>query len=332
MRKALFHSRCRRIAACLSALLIGGLATTADAQTYPNRPIRLVVPFPAGGSVDLVPRVIGPIMSERLGQQVVVENRAGATGKIAIGQVKRSEPDGYTFAIVSAVTHGLSPAVSSNVGYDPVKDLVPVVLIAEAPNAFFVNPKVPATTMREMADYVKRSGGKVAYGSGGPGTGQHIMANIFLHQAGLPTDSAIHVPYNGEAPALNDLVGGQVQFMITSGNKALVDRGDLRILASTGRKRWFRYPDVPTATELGFDGVYYTGWVGIKAPLGTPQEVVDKVNEAANFALQNPQVQKVLADNGFELRGGPPSVFHDHLVAEATRWKKQIGDIGLKID
>ncbi len=305
------------------------LHASALAQHYPDRPIRLIVPFPAGGSIDMVPRALGPAMSELLGQPVVIDNRSGATGKIGVLAARGASPDGYSFGIANAVTHGISPAVNPDVGYDPVNDMVPVVWLGEAPNGFFVNAKVPARSVQELAELIRKNPGKYNYGSGGHGTGQHVNATIFLSTTGVPQSASTHVPYKGEGPALADLVAGHVSYMITSGSKDLVDRGDLRIFATTGRTRWSRYPDVLTTAEIGLPNIYYTGWVGIVAPKGTPQAVIDKINEVANKALQDSRARSVMSANGYEPRGGSAADFARHLQNEADRWKRQIKDTGV---
>jgi tripartite-type tricarboxylate transporter receptor subunit TctC len=319
----------RSLAALLACV---ALQATASAQNYPDRPIRLIVPFPAGGSIDMVPRALGPAMTELLGQPVVVDNRPGATGKIGVLAAKAAAPDGYSFGIANAVTHGIAPAINSNVGYDPVNDMVPVVWLGEAPNGFFVNSKVPAKSVKELAELIRKNPGKYNYGSGGHGTGQHVNATIFLATTGVPQSASTHVPYKGEGPALSDLVAGHVSYMITSGSKDLVDRGDLRLFATTGKTRWSRYPDVPTTAEVGLPNIYYTGWVGIVAPKGTPQAVIDKINQAANKALQDPKARQVLAANGYEPRGGSPADFAKHLQSEAERWKKQVKETGVDFE
>jgi tripartite-type tricarboxylate transporter receptor subunit TctC len=316
----------RTFAAVLSCV---ALQTAATAQNYPDRPVRLIVPFPAGGSIDMVPRALGPAMTELLGQPVVVDNRPGATGKIGVLAAKAAPPDGYSFGIANAVTHGISPAINPDIGYDPVNDMVPVVWLGEAPNGFFVNAKVPAKSVKELAALIRDNPGKYNYGSGGHGTGQHVNATIFLAATGVPQSASTHVPYKGEGPALSDLVAGHVSYMITSGSKDLVDRGDLRIFATTGRTRWSRYPDIPTTAEVGLPDIYYTGWVGIVAPKGTPQAIIDKINAVANKALQDPKAREVLAANGYEPRGGTAAEFAKHLQNESDRWKQQIKATGV---
>ncbi len=318
-------------ASCILIGLAACLTPHADAlaQQYPDRPIRLIVPFPAGGSIDMVPRALSPAMTELLGQPVTLDNRSGATGKIGVLAARSAPPDGYSFGIANAVTHGISPAINPDVGYDPVNDMVPVIWLGEAPNGFFVNSKVPARSVQELAELIRRNPGKYNYGSGGHGTGQHVNATIFLATIGVPQTASTHVPYKGEGPALNDLIAGHVSYMITSGSKDLVDRGDLRIFATTGRTRWSRYPDIPTTAEVGLPTIYYTGWVGIVAPKGTPQAVIDKMNAAANKALQDPKAREVLAANGYEPRGGSPADLARHLQSEADRWKKQIKETGV---
>lgn len=322
----LLSTASRALAAVLACV---ALQASAIAQNYPDRPVRLIVPFPAGGSIDMVPRALGPAMTELLGQPVVVDNRPGATGKIGVLAAKAAAPDGYTFGIANAVTHGISPAINPEVGYDPVNDMVPVVWLGEAPNGFFVNAKVPAKSVKELAELIRNNPGKYNYGSGGHGTGQHVNATIFLATTGVPQSASTHVPYKGEGPALSDLVAGHVSYMITSGSKDLVDRGDLRIFATTGKTRWSRYPDVPTTAEVGLPDIYYTGWVGIVAPKGTPQAIIDKINAAANKALQDPKAREVLAANGYEPRGGSADDFAKHLQNESDRWKKQVKATGV---
>ena len=301
----------------------------ASAQTYPEKPIKIIVPFPPGGSIDLAPRVVGQRLGEILGQNVIIENKPGASGKIGVIAARDSVPDGYTFALASAVTHGLAPVIVSNMGYDPVDDMIAVVWFTEYPNAFYVNGSIPVKTVQEFADLIKKNPGKYHYGSGGHGTANHVNAAIFLSTMGISQNSSEHIPYRGEAPAFTDLVGGHVSYILGTGSRDLVDSGKLRILATTGRTRWIVFPEVPTTAEVGLPDIYYTGWTGLLAPKGTPKAIIDKINEATNEALQDPNVIKTLASNGQETRGGSPSAFGDHIRAEASRWKAQVAKTGL---
>lgn len=319
--------------ALLAALIsYGTTCSIAGAQTYPTRAVKIIVPVAAGSTIDLVPRLLAPAMSTALGQSVYVENRVGASGKIGTIAAIQSPPDGYTLATVTANTHGLLPALSTDVGYDPIKDLVPIVLVTATPVGFFVNAKVPAKSVAELVDLIRANPGKLNYGSAGLGTGHHVSGATFLSQAGLPQTAAVHVTYRGELPALQALITGDVHFMITNVGREFVDRGDLRILATTGKTRWFRFPDVPTTAEVGFPGVQYAGWIGLAAPVGTPQPIIDRLNQAVNQALKDPQVQKVLTDTGIVAMGGSSADLAKHIASEVDRWKKLIAEIGVKLE
>jgi tripartite-type tricarboxylate transporter receptor subunit TctC len=323
--------RARRGTAMLGMLLACGL-DGALAQSYPTRPVRIIVPVAAGSTIDLVPRLLTPSMSATLGQSVFVENRAGASGKIGTLAVVQSPPDGYTLATMTAGTHGVLPAISTDLGYDPIKDLAPIMLVTATPLGFFVNAKVPAKSVAELAELIRANPGKLNYASAGIGTGHHVNAAIFLSEAGLPQTAAMHIPYRGELPALTALINGDAQFMITNIGREFVDRGDLRILATTGGTRWFRFPDVPTTAEIGFPGVQYTGWIGLAAPAGTPPSVIDRINRAADQALRDPQVQKVLTDTGIVARGGAPADLAAHVASEVSRWKLLIARSGAQFN
>jgi tripartite-type tricarboxylate transporter receptor subunit TctC len=323
----------RRMVYATFAIMACALAGNAVvAQSYPARPIRIIVPVAAGSTIDLVPRLLAPGMSEALGQSVYIENRPGASGKIGTVAAVQAPADGYTIATMTAGTHGTLPGIMSDPGYDPINGLAPIVLVTATPLGFFVNAKVPVKSVAELADYIRANPGKLNYSTAGIGTGHHINAAIFLSQAGLPQSAAVHIPYRGEVPAVTALINGDAQFMITNIGREFVDRGDLRVLATTGQTRWFRFPDVPTTAEIGYPGVQYTGWIGFGAPAGTPQAVIDRINQAANHALQDPKVQKVLTETGIVSRGGPPAELAGHVNSEVTRWKKLIKESGAKFD
>jgi tripartite-type tricarboxylate transporter receptor subunit TctC len=324
----------RAVACTLAGILFAcGLACrAAEAQSYPTRAIRIIMPVAPGSTIDLVPRLIAPGMAAELGQSVYIENRPGASGKIGTIAAIQSPPDGYTLATMTAGTHGLLPAIMTELGYDPIKDLTPIILLTATPLGFFVNAKVPVNSVAELADLIRKNPGKFNYASAGIGTGHHVNAAIFLSQAGLPQSAAVHIPYRGELPALTALINGYAQFMITNIGREFVDRGDLRILATTGRTRWFRFPDSPTTAEIGYPGVQYTGWIGLAAPVGTPQPVIERLNAAANKALQDAKVQKVLTETGIVAVGGTPADLAKHVASEVARWKKLIPETGAKFD
>ncbi len=316
-----------------SILIVGGLrCSAAETQSYPTRSVRIIMPVAAGSTIDLVPRLIAPIMSAELGQSVYIENRPGASGKIGTIAAIQSPPDGYTLATMTAGTHGLLPAITPDLGYDPINDLAPIIPLTATPLGFFVNARVPVNSVAELADLIRKNPGKLNYASAGIGTGHHVNAALFLSEAGLPQSAAVHVTYRGELPAITALIQGDAQFMITNIGREFVDNGDLRILATTGRKRWFRFSDSPTTAEIGYPDVQYTGWIGLAAPVGTPPVIIERLNAAANKALQDPQVQKVLTDTGIVTVGGTPADLGNHIASEVARWKELIPKTGAKFE
>jgi tripartite-type tricarboxylate transporter receptor subunit TctC len=313
----------RRIAAAVAAAaLLSAPSQTSAAERYPSHPVKIVVPFAAGGSIDFVARVAAKELSATLGQSFVVENRTGASGKIGVVSVKQAPPDGYTLLLGTGLTHGINPALLEDLGYDPVKDFMPAVHFASNKINFMVRSELPAKNLREMADLIRSKPGQFSFGTGGTGTANHMMGVVYLAQAGLPPGAATAVPYRGEAPAFADLIGGRVQFMIASGNKAHVDNGTLRVLATTGRTRSLLYPDIPTTTELGFDDVYYLGWYGLMAPVGTPLEIVQALNEASARFLARDDVKKILTDGGMEPVGGSIESFTKLIADDAAHWQR----------
>jgi tripartite-type tricarboxylate transporter receptor subunit TctC len=289
------------------ALLFAALIGAAHAQTtaYPDRPIKVVVPAAAGGVTDTPARVVTNRMRDNLGQSFVVENQGGAGGILASESVKRAAPDGYTLLYVNAATHGLLPALKKSLSYDALKDFVPIAMVVRAPLAVVVRSESPYKT---LADLVKEAGSQAKplnYGSPGPGNTSHLIG-IMLTQASKTPMQAVH--YRGEAPMIQDLISGQVDFAASNIIRSHVEAGTLRVLATTGEKRWFAFPDAPTLKELGYPVEYYA-WSGFVAPAGTPQAVVDRINKSANIALADQDVIKALQANGFEIVGGGPDVF-----------------------
>jgi tripartite-type tricarboxylate transporter receptor subunit TctC len=306
-------------AAGLFAALIGG-ASAQSADTYPDRPIKVVVPAAAGGVTDTPARLVTNRMRESIGQSFVVENQGGAGGILAAENVKRAPPDGYTLLYVNAATHGLLPALKKSMPYDALKDFVPIAMAVRAPLAIVVRSESPYKT---LADLVKEANTKALnYGSPGPGNTSHLIG-LMLAQASKTPMQAVH--YRGEAPMIQDLISGQVDFAASNIIRTHVEAGTLRVLATTGEKRWFAFPDAPTLKELGYPVEYYA-WNGFVAPAGTPQTVVDRINKSANTALADPDVIKALQANGFEIVGGAPEVF-----ANAMRsYIRDVSEIGRK--
>jgi tripartite-type tricarboxylate transporter receptor subunit TctC len=306
-------------AAGLFAALIGA-ASAQSADTYPDRPIKVVVPAAAGGVTDTPARLVTNRMRESIGQSFVVENQGGAGGILAAENVKRAPPDGYTLLYVNAATHGLLPALKKSMPYDALKDFVPIAMVVRAPLAIVVRSE---SLYKTLADLVKEANTKALnYGSPGPGNTSHLIG-LMLTQASKTPMQAVH--YRGEAPMIQDLISGQVDFAASNIIRTHVEAGTLRVLATTGEKRWFAFPDAPTLKELGYPVEYYA-WNGFVAPAGTPQTVVDRINKSANTALADPDVIKALQANGFEIVGGAPEVF-----ANAMRsYIRDVSEIGRK--
>ena len=308
------------IAVLFAALTGAALAQATD--SYPDRPIKVVVPAAAGGVTDTPARIVTNRMRDNLGQTFVIENQGGAGGILASENVKRASPDGYTLLYVNAATHGLLPALKKSLSYDALKDFVPIVMAVRAPLAIVVRSESPYKT---LADLVKGADGEsrsLNYGSPGPGNTSHLIG-LMLAQASKTPMQAVH--YRGEAPMIQDLVSGQVDFAASNIIRTHVEAGTLRVLATTGDKRWFAFPDAPTLKELGYTAEYYA-WSGFVAPAGTPQAVVDRINKSANLALAEQDVIKALTANGFEVVGGKPEIF----AKAMSSYIRDVSEIGRK--
>ncbi len=298
------------------------------AQTWPVKPIRMVVGFAAGGPTDLVSRVIAQKLSERLGQQVFIDNKPGAGGTIAIEMVARSPADGYT-VLYGTSSLVIAPALYNKVNYDPVKDLSPVLLTAAVPLVFVVNPTVPAKTIKEFVGLVQAQPGLLNYSSSGAGTITHLVPALFLAEANL---KAQHIPYKGSAPGLLDVAAGQTQFMIDTINTVLpyVRDNRIRALAVTTLKRTALLPDVPTLAELGYAGFNAAAWQGVMVPAGTPEPIIERLNAEINQVLKLPEVKATLAEQGAEILGGTPQEYAAFIKTEIPRWKQAVELSGAK--
>lgn len=318
----------RAVLELVSASAVAGglqaLPSVALAQQYPDRPVRIIVPFPPGGSLDGAPRIVAQHVIARQGWTVVVENRAGAGGQIGTVAAVEAAADGYTLLGVNGVTHGSASAIKRQLGYDPIKDFAPIVLIGDAPMVLLVRSDLPARTVPEFVELLRQRPGQLNYGSGGFGTQHHLAAAMLLDQAGLRPDIATHVPSQGLALAVTDLLTGNTQFMISSVGPAWqhVTAGKLRALAVTSPKRIARLPDLPTMVELGFRDFEILAWSGLAARTGTPGAIVARWNEVANQALADAVVQKQLAGFDFEARGGTPVEFAAFIAREVVRYKR----------
>ena len=312
------------LAAGLFVLLTPALAM---AQHFPDRTIRLIVPFPAGGPNDIIARVLGQKMSEILKQTIIIDNRGGQGGVIGTDLVAKAKPDGYTIAISSAGALAISPSMEK-VAYDTLKDLAPVTLVAKVPEMLVVAENVPAKNMQELVALAQKQPGKLNFASSGPGSLPHLAGELFKLTAKI---DIVHVPYRGAAPAVNDLLGGQVQMVFLDLPVLLpqVRAGKLRPIAVGTGKRVPTAPDVPTTAEVGMPSLLTENWYGMVAPAGTPKDVVATLNTAAVEAMKDPSVMSKLSSQGAILVGDTPDEFRTFIGSETAKWAKVIKDAGV---
>src|SRR3984957_5880991 len=308
----------------LSLLL---LPASAVAQNFPDHPIRLIVPFPAGGPNDIIARVVAQRMSELLKQPVLIDNRSGQGGVLGTDTVAKAKPDGYTIAISSAGALAISPNMEK-IAYDALKDLQPVTLVATVPEMLVVATDVPANNMKELVALAKAQPGKLNFASTGPGSLPHLAGELLKLTAKI---DIVHVPYRGAAPAINDLLGQQVQmaFLDLPGLLPHIQAGTLRPIALGARQRAPTAPDVPTTAEVGMPDVLSENWYGMVAPAKTPANIIATINRAANEAMADPSVKEKLAEQGLTTAGDTPGHFRSYIEAETRKWAKVIKDAGL---
>lgn len=322
----------RRAALALAASAAGFLsfAGSGQAQSFPDRTITLVVPFAAGGSTDVVARVIAQKMGQELGQQVVVENVAGAGGNLGADRVARAEPDGYTILMGTVATHALNPLILKTKPYDPEKDFAPISLLVVVPNVLVVNPQLPVKTIAELIALLKAEPDKYAYASSGNGTPLHLSGELFKAMTGV---SMQHVPYKGSGPALNDLLGNQVSIMFDNlpSSSGHMKSGTLRALGVTTAERASSFPDVPTIAETVPGYETYT-WNALFAPAGTPATAVDVLNAAAKKALADPDVAARMADFSAKIVGSTPDELKTHVSKEIAKWEPVVKNANVQMD
>jgi tripartite-type tricarboxylate transporter receptor subunit TctC len=321
----------RRWLTCLMLWMLAIAAPDLPGQTYPDRPIRLVVPFPAGGTTDIVGRIVAEHVSRRLGQQMIVENRPGAGGNTGTELVKRAAPDGYTLSLCTIGTCAINSSIYANTGYDVQKDFVPVVVVGGVVNVLAVNPKVPAKSVKELVQLAKARPDSLTYGSSGYGTSPHLSGELLKDMAGV---EITHVPYKGSAPVIVDLRGGQIDLFFDNAPSILphVKPGPLRALATTGAKRSKLLPDVPTMEEAGFPGFVIEPWWGVLAPAKAPPAVVARLNRAINEVLNDPVVIRRFDEIGLDIWGGPPERMANLIRTETAKWGKLVRDRGIKAE
>ena len=315
------------VARLLAGLLLSLLPVAASAQDFPNKPIRLIVPFPAGGPNDIIARLVGQRMSELVRQPVLIDNRGGQAGVLGTDAIAKSAPDGYTIGIVSASALAISPSMEK-VAYDPQKDLAPVTLVVTVPEMLVIATNVPARDMKELVALAKAQPGKLNFASAGMGGLPHLAGELFKLTAKL---DIVHVPYRGAAPAINDLLGQQVQMTFLDLPVILphIASGALRPIALGAPQRAPTAPDVPTTAEVGMPDLLIENWYGMIAPAGTPDKIVAAVNRIANEAMADPGVKQKLADQGLTVAGDTPEHFRGFIDDEIRKWAKVIKDAGV---
>jgi tripartite-type tricarboxylate transporter receptor subunit TctC len=305
---------------CITLLaLVSGSALAA----YPDRPVRLVVPFPPGGPTDIVARPLAQKLSENLGQQVIVDNRGGAGGNIGAAAVVKSAADGYTLLMGTVGTHAINASLYKKLTFDPVRDFAPVSLVAQAAVVLVVHPSVPAKTLNEFIALAKSKPGEITFGSAGSGSPGHLTGELFKDMAGV---DLVHVPYQGSAPAITDLLGGQIQAMFDPIQATLphVKAGNLRILGVSSPKRSSALPNVPTIAEAGVTGFETTAWWAVFVPAGTPREIITKLNTEIVKIMRSPEMKERLRELDIEPIGSTPDQLAAFMKAEMAKWSRAV--------
>jgi tripartite-type tricarboxylate transporter receptor subunit TctC len=318
-------------------LLLGGVLVCAAAgaaepgSAYPNKPIHLVVPYPPGGSADLVGRMVAEKLGKSMGQPVVVDNKGGASGSIGSDFVARAAPDGYTLLVAISDTHAINPAVMANLPYDPQKDFVPVALMATQPMVLAVGRGMPARTLAEFVALARQKPRGVTYASNGKGGLQHLAMELFSRSAGIET---LHVPYKGAGPAIADVIGGQVDalFISLQGAGSNIGSGNLRPLAVAAEKRLPVAAEIPTFAEAGYPQFAVTQWYGLMAPKGTPPEIVERLNREVKAAMEAPDISEKLRSAGTEPAGGSAEQFRGFLAGEIRQWAEVAKSVGARLE
>lgn len=323
------------VACCTLALSPSGPAfaqgNQRSAESYPTRPIRLVVPFAPGGSSDTITRLVGPRLGEQLGHQVVLDNRSGGNGAIGTQIIARAVPDGYTIGLAYIATLASNPAISGDVGYDPVKDFAAITQLTSSANVLAIHASVAASSVKELVALAKAKPGQLNYASGGVGTIGHLSAELLQQAAGIKLN---HIAYKGSGQAVIDLVGGHVGIMF-SGMAAVAGHakaGRLKLLAVTGKQRMAIAPDIPTIAESGYPGFEAVGWFGLVAPARTPRAIINRLNAETLKAVNAPEVRERLTAIGFDVVTSTPDAFARYIQSEAVKWRQLAKQMGLKAE
>jgi tripartite-type tricarboxylate transporter receptor subunit TctC len=314
----------------LSAIAFLAIVLQAHAQSYPTRPIRIVVPFGPGGFTDVAARILQKELAPAIGQPIVIENKPGAGSTIGTTDVARSAPDGYSLVMIST-THVISPHLYKQMPYDPIKDFTPVMKLAEGPYVLVVHPSLPVKNVADLIALAKAKPNTIDYASSGNGSAQHLVGALFVTMAGAPLS---HVPYKGSSQAMNDVLGGivKVSFVGVPNALANLQAGKIKALAVTTKKRYAELPDVPTLDEAGVKGYDATVWLGLLAPPGTPRDIVDKLNTSITKILSTPEARKLMASAGVDVATSSPEDFATLMQSELERWGKVVRATGATVN
>ena len=329
-RRHLLAVTCTTLATAFTAFT-AFTASTAQAADYPDKPIRMIVPYPPGGTSDLLARAIAPRLGERLQQTVIIENRAGAGGVIGAQAVARSAPDGYTLVFASIASHGILPVLQKPAPYDAIKDFSPITLVANTPNVLIANIQQPIKSVAELLAAAKAKPGSINFGSTSLGGSPHMGGELLKSMAGI---DIVHVPYKGGGPMLIDLMGGQVQVAFDNLPSSInhIRAGKIRALAVTTAKRWPAAPDIPTMAEAGVPGYESGAWFGLLAPANTPKPIVEMLQKHVAAILKLPEVEKMFLEQGAEPVGNTPEQFAKVIASELQKWAKVAAATGVKLD
>lgn len=313
----------------IAALVLMALASTADAQSWPAKPIRIISPYPPAGANDLLARIIAPKLSEQLGQPVVVENRAGATGNIGAELVAKAPADGYTLLMGQAGNLTINISLMAKIPFDPVRDFSPVTMVASTPNVLVVHPSLPVRTVKDLIALAKAKPGQINYATSGIGSPGHLAAELLNKSAGI---RLVHIPYKGAAPALLDVVAGNAHLYFTSAVSAqpFIPSGRLRMVAVASAKRSPSLPEVPTVAEAGFPEFDVSSWWGVVAPASTPREVVIRLQTEIHRVIALPEIRAKLAEQGLDIATNTPEQFAAYIKSETAKWAKLIREVGVK--